>query len=169
MERCVHDGHLKVFNHHVYEYRKGLRHLALQTLPSEHEVWVTSRLARLGIAHVVYPAGTRHINVFLGDGACLEVIRRIGKTDLSHFTPEEDFMLGIMLGYDRRQQYARYLALVQQDGGTQAHSPDEGEDGLQGLPTCSCRDHGRDPGIGAEGGFPIAREESVIESEVYSC
>jgi hypothetical protein len=111
-EARVYDGHLKVFNHHVYEYRKGLRDLALQTLPDEHEVWVTARLEKLGIDHLAYPAGREHINIFLGDAACLNVIRRIGKIDLSRYTPQEDFILGIMLGYDRRQQCARYLALV---------------------------------------------------------
>ena len=113
----LHDGHLKVFNHHVYEYRKGLRHLALQTLPREHEAWVTDRLDKLGIDYLVLPAGEQHINVFLGDPECLEVIRLIGKFYLSHYSPEEDFMLGIMLGYDRRQQCARYLNLIRQVNG----------------------------------------------------
>jgi len=112
----VHNGHLKVFNHHVYEYRKGLRNLALQTLPCEHEPWVTSRLDKLGIDYLVYPAGKQNTNVFLGDSECLEVIRLIGKFDLSRYTPEEDFMLGIMLGYGRRQQCTRYLTLIQQVG-----------------------------------------------------
>jgi hypothetical protein len=110
-------GHLKVFNHHVYEYRKGLRRLALQTLPAVFERWVSWRLEKLGIDHLFVPAGLRHINVFLGDAVCLEVVRRIGKRDLSCYTPEEDFILGIMLGYDRRQQCTRYLALTRRDGG----------------------------------------------------
>lgn len=115
-EAFIHNGHLKVFNHHVYEYRKGLRSLALQTLPYEHESWISSRLKRLGIDYLVYHAGSRNINVFLGDSACLKIIRQIGKVDLRHYTPEEDFMLGIMLGYGRRQQCRRYLSLVKQAG-----------------------------------------------------
>jgi len=123
-ESYAHNGHLKVFNHHVYEYRKGLRHLALQTLPEEHESWVTSRLERLDIAYLIYPAGKQHVNVFLGDAECLEVIRAIGKFDLSHYTPEEDFMLGIMLGYGRRQQCARYMAQVRRGCGQEDRLPE---------------------------------------------
>ena len=131
-EAYVHNGHLKVFNHHVYEYRKGLRHLALQTLPEEHESWVASRLERLGVDYVIYPAGKRHVNVFLGDKECLQVIRAIGKFDLSQYTSEEDFMLGIMLGYGRRQQCARYIAQVRQVRGQQGCLLDEDQTGRLG-------------------------------------
>jgi hypothetical protein len=37
------------------------------------------------------------------------VIGRIGKTSLLDYTPEEDFILGTMLGYSRLEQRARYL------------------------------------------------------------
>jgi hypothetical protein len=113
-EAFIHNGHLKVLNHHIYEYLKGLRSLALQTLPDEYESWITSRLKQFGIDYQIYHAGTRNINVFLGDSVCLQIIRKIGKLDLSSYTPEEDFMLGIMLGYGRRQQFKRYLSMVQQ-------------------------------------------------------
>ena len=112
LDAFLYDGHLKVFNHHVYEYRKGLRHLALQTLPRAHGSWVMKRLDSLRVAYLIYPAGKEHINVFLGDPECLEVVRLIGKLDLSRYTPQEDFILGIMLGYGRRQQCVRYLALL---------------------------------------------------------
>ena len=113
-EAFRHDGHLKVFNHHVYEYRKGLRSLTLQTLPRKHARWVMLRLDSLRIGYLIYPAGKDHINVFLGDAECLEIVRLIGKFDLSRYTPQEDFILGIMLGYGRQQQYKRYLALLRQ-------------------------------------------------------
>jgi hypothetical protein len=124
-ETFVHDGHLKVFNHHVYEYRKGLRHLALQTLPRKHGRWVMTRLDDLGVAYLIYPAGKRHINVFLGDAECLEIVRQIGKLDLSRYSPEEDFILGIMLGYGRHQQCKRYLALLRDVQSREAHAREE--------------------------------------------
>ena len=123
-EAFVYNGHLKVFNHHVYEYRKGLRHLALQTLPSEHASWIIPRLEQLGIDYLIFQAGDRNINVFLGDPECLAVLRRIGKFDLSHYSPEEDFILGIMLGYGRRQQCLRYLAQVTQSRNRQTSLPE---------------------------------------------
>lgn len=128
----MYNGHLKVFNHHVYEYRKGLRNLALQTLPSEHEPWGSARLDQLGIDYLIYMAGKQNINVFLGDSECLDVIRQIGKFDLSRYTPEEDFILGIMLGYGRRQQCVRYLAQHREacnadyHNEAQSHSPEKG-------------------------------------------
>ena len=110
----VPDGHQRVFNHHVYEYRKGLRDLALQTLPRRYGPVVIARLEDLDIAYLIYPAGRRNVNVFFGAPECLEIVRRIGKFDLSRYTPEEDFILGIMLGYGRRQQCTRYLDLLGQ-------------------------------------------------------
>ncbi len=62
---ACHDGHLKVFNHHVYEIRKGLRDLVLQTLPSKHASWITRKLENLDIAYLIISAGQRNINVFL--------------------------------------------------------------------------------------------------------
>ncbi|MBN2063189.1 MAG: DUF2023 family protein, partial [Sedimentisphaerales bacterium] len=34
-----------------------------------------------------------------------------GKPKLSDFTPEEDYILGIMLGYDRLKQCQRYVSM----------------------------------------------------------
>jgi hypothetical protein len=56
------------------------------------------------------------------------VIRLIGKLDLSHYSPEEDFMLGIMLGYGRRQQCARYVNLIRQVGRNRGASLDDEEE-----------------------------------------
>jgi hypothetical protein len=126
-EAFTHNGHLKVFNHHVYEYRKGLRNLALQTLPCDHEGWISSRLDRLGIDYLIYPIGKQNINVFLGDSECLEIIRQIGKFKLSHYTPEEDFILGTMLGYGRHQQCIRYLSLTKQANNNEPCPSDTGD------------------------------------------
>jgi hypothetical protein len=49
--------------------------------------------------------------VFFGADECVAVIRAIGKTSLSDYTPEEDFILGTMLGYGRLQQCARYIRM----------------------------------------------------------
>ncbi len=63
--------------------------------------------------------------MFFGAPECLEIVRRIGKFDLSRYTPEEDFILGIMLGYGRRQQCTRYLDLLGQ--GDFQSAPDQME------------------------------------------
>ncbi len=100
---------MKVFCHHIYEYQKGVRNLVLHTLPASDRLEVERKLKARGIASLIYPLGKTRINVFFGDKDCVDVVRRIGKSRLCDYTPEEDFMLGIMLGYDRLRQCKRYL------------------------------------------------------------
>ena len=49
------------------------------------------------------------MNFFFGDEICLDIIKRIGKENLAEYSDEEDFILGIMLGYSRLKQCQRYL------------------------------------------------------------
>ena len=99
-------SHLNV---HIYEYKRGVRRLVLHTAPIEERGFIEKRLSRYGLAHHVVPVGERKINVFFGDDCCVEVIRSIGKPRLCDYTPEEDFLLGAMLGYDLAAQCDRYL------------------------------------------------------------
>jgi len=108
-----------VFLHHVYEYKKGLRNLILHTTSWTNEPKIQERLGREQIAYVIYPLGKNKINVFFGEPICIEVIKQIGKVKLFDYTDEEDFMLGIMLGYDRKKQCERYL------GRKQRHTKDQ--------------------------------------------
>jgi hypothetical protein len=98
-----------VFFHHIYEYKKGLRNLILHTTSQINEEKIRAQLERKQIAYVIYPLGEDKINVFFGESICVEVIRQIGNPNLCEYTDEEDFILGIMLGYDRKKQCERYL------------------------------------------------------------
>ena len=100
---------MKVFLHHIYEYRKGLRNLILHTISGEYRQQVIDRLKKADIDFQIYTLSNGNINVFFGAKACVDVIKAIGKDCLTNYTPEEDFILGIMLGYDRHQQCKRYL------------------------------------------------------------
>ncbi len=111
---------MNVFCHHVYEYRKGLRNLVLHTLPGRHRADLEAKLAAKGIDYVIHELGNGNINVFFGADACVDVVRAIGKTDLSVYTPEEDFILGTMLGYGRLQQCDRYIRRRQGEAGRAA-------------------------------------------------
>lgn len=102
---------MKVFNHHIYEYRKGLRNLILHTTSSANYFEIKSRLEKLSIDYQIYVLNDKAINIFFGDKDCIEIIRRINKNRLVDYTPEEDFILGTMLGYCRKQQCERYLKL----------------------------------------------------------
>lgn len=98
-----------VFLHHLYEYKKGLRNLILHTTARENETTIRERLNRENVAYLIYPLGKDKINVFFGASICIDVIKQIGKNNLYDYTDEEDFLLGIMLGYDRKKQCERYL------------------------------------------------------------
>lgn len=100
---------MRVFQHHIYEYKKGLRNLILHTIQSEHQDAVESKLKSMQIDYQIYPLNNGNINVFFGATECVDVIKAIGKQSLKDYTYEEDFILGTMLGYDRLQQCRRYL------------------------------------------------------------
>ncbi len=104
---------MEVFVHHIYEYEKGLRNLVLHTTSSENMHYVITKLTNRSIAYKIYDIGRGRINIFFGSPECVDVIEGIGKKDLGRYTPEEDFILGTMLGYDRRKQCERYLNLKQ--------------------------------------------------------
>ena len=92
-------GDLKVFHHHIYEYQKGIRNLILTTEKTSHQYYIE------------YKVNEEKINIFFGAKECVDVIKNFIHKKLNEFTPEQDFILGILLGYDRRQQCKRYLSL----------------------------------------------------------
>ena len=82
---------LKVLMNHIYELHKGVRHMVLFTCN-----------------YLLQPAGQQNLNVYFGRRECLEAIRLIVTRPLNELTPEEDFILGAMLGYDICAQCERY-------------------------------------------------------------
>ena len=85
---------MKVLMNHIYELRKGVRQMVL--------------LESKGIPYVLQQVGQQNLNFYFGRRECLEAIRLIITRPLSKLTPEEDFMLGAMLGYDICAQCERY-------------------------------------------------------------
>lgn len=100
---------MEIFYHHIYEYQKGVRNLILHSTSRDNLNLVRNKLLSENISFLIYPLGKTKINIFFGDPECIAVIKRIGKISLTDYTAEEDFILGIMLGYDRRKQCSRYL------------------------------------------------------------
>ncbi len=101
---------MHIFNHHIYEYKKGLRSLVLHTLHSSLKQEVIKRLEKNGIPFIIQEVTSNKINIFFGAPECISVLQQFGDKKLNEFTPEEDFILGIMLGYDRILQCNRYLS-----------------------------------------------------------
>lgn len=101
-------GQMKMVMHMIYEFKKGVRSLALCTLCPTCARIVQERLDNQGIAYIVQSVGQRKVNLFFGQRECLDVVASLAHKPLNTLTPEEDFMLGAMLGYDIRQQSLRF-------------------------------------------------------------
>ena len=99
---------MKVLMNHIYEYKKGVRQMVLFTFNKRYEDYATARLKRQNISYILQPVGNDRINLFFGRKQCLEAIRLLVTRPLSQLTPEEDFILGAMLGYDICAQCERY-------------------------------------------------------------
>jgi hypothetical protein len=101
---------MDVFFHLLYEHSRGLRDLALYTTYPDQQADVTRELELEGVAYWFRPLEDGRLNVYFGHRACIDVIRSFGECPHFRLTPEQDFMLGIMLGYDRTRQCERFLA-----------------------------------------------------------
>lgn len=99
----------EVFCHHIYEYEKGLRSLILYTGNYSEQEGIENRLKKRAISYHIQKISKTKINVFFGNSDSVEIVKEIGKSNLSEYSPEEDFILGIMLGYDRGLQCKRFL------------------------------------------------------------
>lgn len=99
---------MKVLMNHIYEYKKGVRQMVLFTFNKRYEDYATARLKRQNISYILQPVGNDRINLFFGRKQCLEAIRLMVTRPLGQLTPEEDFILGAMLGYDICAQCERY-------------------------------------------------------------
>jgi hypothetical protein len=100
---------MDVFNHHLYEYKRGLRNLILLTTNNSRQDYIEKRLQKEQIAYVIQAVNGTKINVFFGHRFCIDVLKTFPDVPLNNLTDEQDFLLGIMLGYDRLEQCKRYL------------------------------------------------------------
>ena len=106
--RQVIPAELKVLMNHIYEYKKGVRRMILFTCNRRYEAFAVQRLSRQAIDYVVQPAGKENVNVYFGRRESLDAIRLFVTRPLNELSPEEDFILGAMLGYDICAQCERY-------------------------------------------------------------
>ncbi len=101
---------LRFLAHHLYEYRKGVRRMFMMTMTPPEAQAVRQRLEREGVEYHVHEVNDAKVNVLFGHVAWIETARSIVTKPLARLTPEEDFMLGTLLGYDPEQQCRRFLA-----------------------------------------------------------
>ena len=99
---------MKVFLNHIYELKKGVRQMVLYTANKKIEEFAVKRLKSQKINYIIQEVDNERINVFFGRSECINAIRMIVNRPLNLLTPEEDFILGAMLGYDICAQCKRF-------------------------------------------------------------
>lgn len=99
---------MKVLVNHIYEFKKGVRRMVLFTFNKRYEQFAVTRLQHQNVSYVIQPVGNDRLNLFFGKKECLDAIRLMITKPLCQLTPEEDFILGAMLGYDICAQCERY-------------------------------------------------------------
>ena len=106
---------MKVLLHHIYEYKKGLRNLVLHTLSVSYRQEAERVLENQNIQYIIQEVSENKMNIFFGAEDCIHIIKSFGNKPLYRFTPKEDFILGIMLGYDQIRQCKRYLQKIDKE------------------------------------------------------
>ena len=101
---------LRVFHHHIYEFKKGIRNLILTTEKAQNRSLIEQRLKHENIDYVIHEIEPNKINVYFGAPECVNVVRTFNPK-LNELSAEQDFMLGIMLGYDKILQCKRYFVM----------------------------------------------------------
>jgi hypothetical protein len=100
---------MQVLKHHVYEYKKGIRNMMLHTMRRAEKEKFIFFLQLKAVHFWISDVNEAKINVFFGNPECVEIVKSFQFDTLNELTPEQDFILGIMLGYGREQQCIRYL------------------------------------------------------------
>jgi len=101
-------GELRIFLNHIYEFKKGVRNMVLYTMNKEHESFAVRRLENQHICYLKQEVSANKINLFFGKEECMKTIQLFINRPLNQLTPEEDFILGAMLGYDICKQCERF-------------------------------------------------------------
>lgn len=97
---------------YLYELKKGVRPLFLLTMTAAEAELVQRRLEREGVDFHRHRVSDTKVNMFFGQSYCVDLVRGMVTGPLNALTPEQDFILGTLLGYDREQQCQRYLGRV---------------------------------------------------------
>lgn len=102
-------GYFQIFCHHIYEYKKGVRNLVLHTMPRYYKEKAIKKLNDNIINYHIEELDNGNINVFFGAKECIETVKKFN-CKVEDLDDEQDFILGIMLGYDRLEECKRYIA-----------------------------------------------------------
>lgn len=104
---------MQILVNSIYELNKGVRHLFLLTAGRPDLPGIRRRLEVEGVDYFVQDVNAAKCNVFFGKAALVRTARHIAGKPLNQMSPEEDFMLGTLLSYDKERQCERYLSMIE--------------------------------------------------------
>ena len=79
---------MKMFMHHIYEYKKGVRDLILCTMCRTCAELVTERLRRQQIEYLAQDIDGQRVNLYFGKRACLDAVRMFIDKPLNRLQPQ---------------------------------------------------------------------------------
>lgn len=97
-----------LLNAYIYEIKKGTKPMALLTVECSQSEKFLSKIKKNDLDFFVQNIEEKD-NIFFGVSDCIEIVSKFLDKSLSQLSSEEDFILGIMLGYSRIKQCRRYL------------------------------------------------------------
>lgn len=100
---------LDVFFHMIYELDKGIRGLALLTTNENNLDAVMEKLSLCNYDFIIEKLNSEYVNIFFGKKSQIQVAKKMKRNSLKELNPEEDFILGTLLGYNISVQCERYL------------------------------------------------------------
>lgn len=103
---------MELFKNLIYEYKKGIRDLSLHTCEKQDLSTYLAILKQLNTQYLITEPAKNKVNIYFGNPLCLKILKNFSSIKLNELTPQEDFILGIMLGYSRNEQYKRILSRI---------------------------------------------------------
>lgn len=102
---------MEVLSTYIYELKKGSKSCALMTFEYEKLKDAILKIKNAGFSCFFQKIDgqTSKVNLFFGEKIPILVLKNIIKSPLNELTSEQDFVLGILLGYDIKKQCERFL------------------------------------------------------------
>lgn len=98
----------EVLNTYIYEIKKGTKPLALITVGTNDSELYLNKIKKNNLCYFVSNINHKS-NIFFGLPECVAVAKSFLDKPLYNLSAQEDFILGIILGYNRVEQCKRYL------------------------------------------------------------
>lgn len=99
---------MEVLQTYIYEIRKGTKPLALVTMQKKNLKYAIEKIVKNHLNYFAQVINNDKINLFLGERAPIEVAKTMFSKPLSDLNAQEDFILGILLGYSIKEQCNRF-------------------------------------------------------------